>query len=801
MAVFKNVEAALDYGIALQADPGHALLASRVRTGIHIGPVTVTVDDIHGDSVNFAARVGGATKAPETWLSEDALRHLVAYRASRHEDLRWQDHPEVTLKGLPGSYRLWSVATTGRTLPEIAASGCLVPAGATATPPVAISNIPEGMVPRHFLGRDEALSDIAAALEGGGGRVAITALHGLRGVGKTVLAAAYAEQHRADYRATWWIRAETESGLRADLVGLGVALGWVVPEEKEEPALVALRERLQHEGHGLLLIFDNARDASTVRPWLPRGAASRTIVTSNAPAWGAVATPVAIRVWPKETGADFLIARTGRQGERAAAKALSAALGGLPLAHEMAGSYCERIGMSFAEYRRRFDAEPARLLDSGKDAPAEYHDRLTVAKTFALAIDEAAKVHPAAELLIVLAALLAPEPIPLFLFREGFADRFAGPGLDEAVAALRAFALVDCEAITDERNPTVTTDTMRLHRLVREVAGARIDPQLSEAARRALIVAVDTVYPGDVFDNPNSWPRARRLDAVALGLVGGYTGLPKQAEISASNLMTGLAAYRRSALGAYLSAQPLCERALTLVEKELGPEDPITAQRLSNLALLLEELQDPAAAQPLCERALAIRTKALGPDHPSTANSLNNLALLLLKQGDFASARPLLEQALAICERVLGSEHRHTATSLSNLASTFRGLEDLPIARSLNERALAIREKVLSPKHPDTATSLRNLAFLLCRQGDPRTARPLGERALAICEEVLGSEHPDTLLSMGNLAAICHAQGDVVEARCLLARALPIMEETLGSQHPETVAVRKRLRNWPESDE
>ena len=50
--------------------------------------------------------------------------------------------------------------------------------------------------------------------------------------------------------------------------------------------------------------------------------------------------------------------------------------------------------------------------------PSEYHDRLTVARTFALAIDEAAKLHPGAEPLIVHAALLVPEPIPLFLFKE-----------------------------------------------------------------------------------------------------------------------------------------------------------------------------------------------------------------------------------------------------------------------------------------------------------------------------------------------------------------------------------------------
>src|SRR6266568_1022012 len=137
-------------------------------------------------------------------------------------------------------------------------------------------------LPTHFLGRDEALAEIEQVLTRNNGRVAITALHGLRGVGKTTLAAAYAERHRGDYRATWWIRAQTEPTMRADLVALGVRLGWVGADDKEEPALAAVMERLPHEGEGILLIFDNALDADALKPYLPRGGAARVLVTSNA---------------------------------------------------------------------------------------------------------------------------------------------------------------------------------------------------------------------------------------------------------------------------------------------------------------------------------------------------------------------------------------------------------------------------------------------------------------------------------------------------------------------------------------
>jgi hypothetical protein len=150
------------------------------------------------------------------------------------------------------------------------------------------------------------------------GRVAITALHGLRGVGKTTLAAAYAERHRGDYRATWWIRAQIAPTMSADPVALGVRLGWVGADDREEPALAAVMERLPREGEGILLIFDNAVDADALKPYLPRGGSARVLVTSNVHAWRGVAEPVEIGLWPKEIGADYLIARTGRDGERGA---------------------------------------------------------------------------------------------------------------------------------------------------------------------------------------------------------------------------------------------------------------------------------------------------------------------------------------------------------------------------------------------------------------------------------------------------------------------------------------------------
>jgi tetratricopeptide (TPR) repeat protein len=664
-------------------------------------------------------------------------------------------------------------------------------------PGSALSNVPI-RVPEHFLGRDDALAKIDEALASKKGRVAITALHGLRGVGKSTLAAAYAERHRDKYRATWWIRAQTDSTMRADLVALGVRLEWVPADANEEPALAMVMERLRDEGEGVLLIFDNAIEPNTLNSYLPRGGAAHVLVTSNARNWRGIAAPVEIDVWPKEVGADYLTARTGREKERKAAIALSEMLGGLPLAHEQAAAYCERLDISLGEYLQRFEKTPAKMLDAERDAPSGYG--LTVAKTFELAIEQASKLHPAAEQLIVYVGMLAPEPIPLFLFpeaREKFgeplASALADDGLDEVVAALLTFALADRETIPDERDPVITTECIRLHPLVRQVAAERWSNEARGEARGKLIEAIAGVYPAKIWRDPQTWPRVRRLDSLALALVAGAIALPKGVEARSADLLTYAGQYRHHALADYAGARPYYERALTIREEVLGTDNLYTAASLSGLARLLEEQGDFAAARPRYERALRITEKVLGPDHPETATTLSNLGALLQEQGDFAGALPLLERDLAISEKVLGPGHPDTATSLSKLAQLRYVQGDLTSARALGERALSIREKALGPQHPQTAVSLNNLASVLRRLGDLKAARTLSERALAIYENVLGPEHPSTATSLNNLALLLMAQGDLAGARPLLERDLAISERVLGPEHPDTATTLHNL--------
>lgn len=75
----------------------------------------------------------------------------------------------------------------------------------------------------YFTGREEILEALHTHL-GGRQAIALTqsaALHGLGGVGKTHIALEYAYRHALDYRAVFWIGAETEEQIVSDLLHIG----------------------------------------------------------------------------------------------------------------------------------------------------------------------------------------------------------------------------------------------------------------------------------------------------------------------------------------------------------------------------------------------------------------------------------------------------------------------------------------------------------------------------------------------------------------------------------------------------
>ena len=148
---------------------------------------------------------------------------------------------------------------------------------------------------------------------------------------------------------------------------------------------------------------------------------------------------------------------------------LAAELGDLPLAAAQAGGYLEQTALPPADYLRRFRAHRATLLARGD--VVGYAGRLDT--TWALSLERLRGEDPAGVQLLELAAFLAPEPIPLFLFGE-HAELLEEPlratatdpdALADAVSALVGYSLARRHA-----------EGFQVHRLVQAVIRQQLSP-------------------------------------------------------------------------------------------------------------------------------------------------------------------------------------------------------------------------------------------------------------------------------------------------------------------------------------
>jgi tetratricopeptide (TPR) repeat protein len=504
------------------------------------------------------------------------------------------------------------------------------------------------------------------------------------------------------------------------------------------------------ENPGWLLILDNAdtqEAASGVEETLPRLRGGQVIITSRIADWSpAVQTAEPLNVLDETEAAAFLLERTEAKRRRTLADpqeamALAREMGGLALALEQAGAYVAKNGLSFSEYRQRWESRKAEVL-------AWYDKRLmnyssSVAVTWQTTIEELSQSE---RKLLNILAWLAPEPKPLSLLDCNIVD---GADARDALAGLASWSLArwmaDREAVT-------------VHRLVQEITRQRLSDNERHDTLDLAVALLDRALPSPDWDQ-NGWrlweqlaPHCRNL----LNRLQDHALEPKATEI-----MNGLALWlnNRTEHG---EAEPLYRRALAIDEKSFGPEHPNVARGLNNLALLLRDTNRLAEAEPLYRRALAIDEKSLGPEHPNVAIRLNNLAALFRATNRLAEAEPLCRRALAIYEESFGPGHSKVATGLSHLAALLSATNRLAEAEPLYRRALAIDEKSFGPEHPNVARGLNNLALLLSDTNRLAEAAPLFRQVLRILTEFghrTGHEHPHLRAAINNNAGLLSAMG------------------------------------------
>ncbi|MEU7647457.1 AfsR/SARP family transcriptional regulator [Streptomyces huasconensis] len=224
-----------------------------------------------------------------------------------------------------------------------------------------------------FTGRASFVGELSDILSAAEGRVmAVSALAGIGGVGKTTLAVHVAHVARAhfpdgqlyvDLQGAGARSAEPETVLGAFLRALGTADS-AIPDSLEERAALY---RSVLDGRRVLVVLDNARDAAQVRPLLPGMEGCAALVTSRVRMVDlAGAHLVDLDVMSPEEALLLFTRIVGEErvtSEREAALDVVAACGFLPLAIRIAASRLaarrtwtvSTLAAKLADERRRLD--------------------------------------------------------------------------------------------------------------------------------------------------------------------------------------------------------------------------------------------------------------------------------------------------------------------------------------------------------------------------------------------------------------------------------------------------------------
>jgi tetratricopeptide (TPR) repeat protein len=669
--------------------------------------------------------------------------------------------------------------------------------------------------------------------------VAVSAVAGMGGVGKTELAIRYARDHEGDYPGgICWLNAR-ESNLAAEIIQFAqLHMNLEVPQKRGESPLNLIQQvewcwRHWQPAEGLVLVvLDDVTDLRSCRGVLPTANRFRVLMTTRLRGLDSNFVNLPLDVLSPDAALELL---TGLVGERRVVGAQSFApllcewLGYLPLGLELVGRYlAEDPDLSLAEMLERLKEQ--RLQDEAIDLDEQQlQNTFSTAQRGVRAAFELSwqELEPLTQRVAQLLSLFAPS---VFLWKWVESEtKLLNCSKSDINTAKKQLYKRHLIGRVEERE-----GGYKIHPLIREFLQAKLDaseqadefiqafarvmmpiarcipqsptvkdiesvkdaiPHLEEVVQTLTFVlsnedlilsfvGLSRFYEGQgLYALSESW-RKQCLAAVEARVGDNH---PYVAQ-SLNNL-----AFLYKSQGRYSEAEPLFIRALELIKSSLGDDRPCIAQILNNLAALYTSQGCYGKAETLYNQALEMRKRLQGNDHPKVAESLNNLALLYTSQGRYSEAEPLFVEALELWRHLLGNDCSQVALGLNNLALLYYDQGRYSEAECLYKQALELRKRLLGDNHPDIAQSLNNLAALYRTQGRYSEAESLLVQALKLIKCLLGEEHPYFAASLNNLAELHQSQGHDSEAEPLFVQALELMKRLLGEEHPDVARTLNNL--------
>jgi tetratricopeptide (TPR) repeat protein len=562
---------------------------------------------------------------------------------------------------------------------------------------------------RHFAGREaelrrlDSLADEAAV---SAGTVAIIAITGTGGIGKTALALHWAHHCAARFpdgqlyvnlRGYHFSDEQTSPAhaIRLFLDALGVPAARI----PELPDAQAALYRSLLTGRQVLIVLDNARDAAQIRPLLPASPGCLVLVTSRdtlaglAAAEGAAGVPLG--TLPYQEAWELLAARTGAErlaGEPEAVSRLIRLCGQLPLALTIAAA------QAAAWPTRSVESQIAAMTDGidRLDALETGEDATSVRSVFSWSYNRL--TEPAARMFRLLGLHAGPDiTVPA-------AASLAAVSRSQAHQLLTQLSRV---SLLSEHVPT----RFALHDLVREYAAEQAAMVDTQEERRAAISRCLDCYLHAAY-------RAARLLSMLT-----ITVRPPQPGVSADHFTDESAAYpwfqaeHETLLAALLQAARegfddhawQIPWAMTIYLGARGHLADLAA--VSQVALAAAERLGDATALGWAEYGMGWSSHQSGADETAVGQEMRAVSHFE-RSGDLIGSGTAYE-ALSMCLSGLG-RFREALSAAENAVARFR----------------------TAAEPSGEAYSLGLIGRLLVELGDPALGEDRLQQALAIYEQL-----------------------------------------------------------------
>ncbi|MFI6827605.1 NB-ARC domain-containing protein [Kribbella sp. NPDC050241] len=362
------------------------------------------------------------------------------------------------------------------------------PAPAVTLPMPRFSGVPARTA--QFIGREDELGQLRAALESGHATAVTQVVHGLGGVGKTATVTEFCHRHRADFDVVRWVPAHSADAALENLRSFAELLGISHTDLTLADVVPLVCQILTERAKRVLLVFDNVDQPGWLEHLLPAGNSIAIIITSRYQRWNLHGMrTVALGTLSLDDSVELLVQASGND-DRAGAESLASHLGGLSLALRQAAVYCQRQRISFSAYERLLHTNAAELyarnparLQRGIGADADFTIRAVLETSLAAATEEGSR---AAEILRISAYLPATNiRTELFLPPVATDEELLAFGdemvIRESLAALESFALIEPAETSDDG-----MTAFNVHRVIQHLcrATAREQQEYSETAVR-----------------------------------------------------------------------------------------------------------------------------------------------------------------------------------------------------------------------------------------------------------------------------------------------------------------------------